>query len=261
MENERTVAPEPQPGSKIIPATAKPLSPIKKVLIGALAIGWAGIVGTAVSFNIAHERAKLAKAKSQQPAPDTSPTPAKQVPQEVPQNAAASAYSERVETYWLPEVAALPDTAPANDDAIGKILTQIDGLVINIEDGDKLNLDPGQKASRQKLIRALSLKQAKLFPELRKRYAQALDAGLFRDDIRVAARGTTLTLTGGVFARNANVQDMQTALEPILARLRFRKVDYRWSPYLSDGLFYDLKPPADSVVARWDGSQFGKPIN
>lgn len=260
MENERTVAPEPQPDSKTIPAKAKPLSPIKKVLIGALAIGWAGIVGTAVSFNIAHERAKLAEAKPQQPSPATSPTAAKQVPQEAPQSA-ASAYAERVETYWLPEVAALPDTAPANDDAIGKILTQIDGLVLNIADGDKLNLDPGQKASRQKLIRALSLKQAKLLPELRKRYAQALDAGLFRDDIRVAARGTTLTLTGGVFARNANVQDMQTALEPVLARLRFRRIDYRWSPYLSDGLFYDLKPPADSVVARWDGSQFGKPMN
>ena len=185
---------------------------------------------------------------------------AKQAPREAPQSA-ASVYAERVETYWLQEVAALPDTAPATDDAFGKLLTQIDGLVLNIEDGEKLNLDPAQKAMREKLIRVFSLKQAKLLPELRKRYAQALDAGLFRHDIRVSARGTTLTLTGGDFVRNANVQDVQTGLEPVLARLRFRKVGYRWSQYLSDGLYYDLKPPADSVVVRWDGSQFGKPMN
>jgi hypothetical protein len=204
----------------------------------------------------AAERARKSVAEPDTPAKAS----AKQAPKEVPQSA-ASIYAERVETYWLPEVAALPDIAPANDDAIGKLLTQIDGLVLNIEDGEKLNLDPAQKAARQKLIRALSLKQVKLLPQLRKRYAQALDAGLFRDDIRVSARGTTLTLTGGVFARNANVQDMQTGLEPVLARLRFRKIDYRWSQYLADGLYYDLKSPADSVVARWDGSQFGKPMN
>lgn len=199
----------------------------------------------------AAERARKSVAEPETPATAA----AKKAPREAPQSA-ASVYAERIETYWLPEVEALPDTVPANDDAVGKLLSQIDGLVLNIEDGEKLNLDAAQKSSRSKLVAALSRKQVKLLPKLRKRYALALDAGLFRDDIRVSAIGSTLRFVGPPFVRNANVDDMQTSMLPMVNRLRFRRVEYRWSPYFADGVHYDLIPPRDAVVARWDGTQF-----
>lgn len=168
----------------------------------------------------------------------------------------ASAYAERIETYWLPEVRALPDTPPADDEAFGKLLTQIDGLVVNVEDGTDLGLSPQQKRQRSQLMQELGKKQVGLLPAMRQRYAEALDAKLFRQDVRVTVSGSTLKLVGRMFVRNANVEDTQTVLAPVVNRLRFRRVEYRWNPQIGDSLYYDLTPPADRVVARWDGSGF-----
>ncbi|WP_439491183.1 hypothetical protein [Blastomonas fulva] len=176
------------------------------------------------------------------------PTPVMQDP--------ASAYAERIETYWLPEVRALPDAPPADDEAFGKLLTQIDGLVVNIEDGSDVELNPQQKRLRSQLMRELGSKQAGLLPAMRRRYAEALDAKLFRQDVRVTVSGSTLKLVGRMFVRNANVEDTQTVLAPVVNRLRFRRVEYRWNSQIGDSLYYDLTPPSDRVVAKWDGSEF-----
>ncbi|MDM7956006.1 hypothetical protein [Blastomonas sp.] len=168
----------------------------------------------------------------------------------------ASAYAERIETYWLPEVGALPDAPPADDEAFGKLLTQIDGLVVNVEDGADLELSPKQKLLRSQLMQELGSKQASLLPAMRRRYSEALDEKLFRRDVRVTVSGTTLKLVGGMFVRNANVEDTQTVLAPVVNRLRFRRVEYRWNPQIGDSLYYDLQPPSDRAVARWDGTGF-----
>lgn len=169
---------------------------------------------------------------------------------------AASMYAERVETYWLPQARALPDAPPAESATFGTLLTQIDGLFIDAAEGSALSLTAAQQANRSKLMAVLSEKQAKLLPAMRRDYAKALDAKLFRDDMRVAAQGTTLTLTGGMFVRNANVEDMQTELSSMVNQLRFRRVVYRWSQYNTDGLRYDLDPPADRKLGRWNGTAF-----
>lgn len=167
----------------------------------------------------------------------------------------ASDFAERIETYWLPEARSLPDTSPPDSD-FEALLSKIDGLVSDLESGDGLELTPTQASQRSKLMGMLSAKQVKLFPKLRRTYAKALDAKLFRHDVRVTANGSTLRLTGGMFARNANVEDMQVGLGPSVSRLRFKRVEYRWSAYLDDGSHYDLGPPGDAVVARWYGSYF-----
>lgn len=196
-----------------------------------------------------------AQAKRRQPA-STPVAPTSQL-SETPQDP-ASTYAERVETYWLPAARALPDAPPKDHPAFDKLLTQIDELAIDAADGSGLPLSPPQRALRSKFMTALSDKQAKLLPAMRRGYAKELDAKLFRHDVRVSARGTTLTLVGAVFARNANVEDMQTELGPVVNRLRFRRIEYRWSPYLNSSLHYDLDPPGDRKVARWDGAAFSK---
>lgn len=168
----------------------------------------------------------------------------------------ASAYAERIETYWLPEVQALPDAPPADDEAFGKLLTQIDGLVVNVEDGANLELNTPQQKLRSQLIKELGRKQASLLPAMRRRYADALDTKLFRRDVRVSVSGSTLKLVGRMFVRNANVEDTQTLLAPVVNRLRFRRVEYRWNPQIGESLYYDLAPPADRAIARWEGSRF-----
>lgn len=191
-------------------------------------------------------------------------SPAAQVPA-VPEQAAAkpksvqdaaSTYAGRIEAYWLPEVRALPDEPPSDGSDFGKLLTQIDGLVVNLGDGSKLLLSDRQLANWDRLAASVSAKQKVLLPAMRRRYGEMLDAKLFRRDIRVSVVGATLQVVGAPFVRNANVEDMQTELGPVLNRLRFRRVEYRWSAYLNDGVHYDLKPPADGVIATWNGAEF-----
>ena len=198
---------------------------------------------------------------SNQPAPTPTPTPTPTVvarsARETPQDPISS-YVERVRTYWLPQAEALPDVPPETDPTFGRLLTVIDELGGYIEDGSLLPLTAKQRESRSRLIAVLRKKQTKLLPGMRRRYAKDLDAKLFRDDVRVSLQGTTLTLTGSAFVRNANVEDMQAELRPVATRLRFRRVAYRWSQILGGSLFYDLNVPSDSTVGRWTGEYFVK---
>ena len=124
-------------------------------------------------------------------------------------------------------------------------------------DGGDLILDDKQAASRKKLMELLSAKQVKIFPELRKRYAEALDATLFRRDVRASSHGSTLSLVGDIFVFNAgHVEDMQSALTPAILRLRFRRTEYRWNSRLGDSLIYSLSPPADAELAVFKGGNF-----
>lgn len=183
----------------------------------------------------------------------------KAAPVTAPVQDPASAYVERVETYWLPEVLQMAESPPADAAAIGRLLTQIDGMAVNIADGERLTLNPSQRAAWGRLLDALAAKQKRLLPALRRRYADELRAKLFRRDVEVAASGpknSTLRFTGPVFARNANIEDLQTANASVITRMRFRRTDYHWSTYVDGGYHYDLDVPADGVVATWDGSTF-----
>lgn len=171
-----------------------------------------------------------------------------------PKHDAAADYAERAQTYWLSQVSAMPD-APPSQEAIGQMLSELDGLIINLRNGDSLQLTADQRGVQVRLKQAVSRKQVKLLPNLRRAYAAALDAKLFRRDIRVQAQGSTLQLTGPIFVRNANVEDIEAELQPVVDRLRFRHVEYRWSAH-DASLRYDLAPPPDSELGSWNGRVF-----
>lgn len=175
-----------------------------------------------------------------------------------PMQTPAENFAERLREYWIPEAEALPTTPPEGE-AYGKLLSQIDGLAQKLEDGNGLALDSAQAKDRARFISVLAAKQNVLLPAMRKRYAEALAQKLFRDDIIVSSSGPgagTLRFTGGAFARNANVEDMQQSMQSVLQRLRFHRVEYRWSRYLHDGYDYNLKPPADAAIGYWQGESF-----
>ncbi|MEG3181821.1 hypothetical protein [Sphingomonas sp. LT1P40] len=162
-------------------------------------------------------------------------------------------YAERIDSYWLPQVRALPSTAPESDEAFGKLRTSLAGIAADVEDNAGLKLSGEQALKRKELIDALAAKQRSLFPAMRRRYAKALDAKLFRRDIRVVTTGTgdsTLLVTGRLFSFNANIEDTQNVIREAATSLRFKKVSYRWSAHIDKRTTYDLNVPSDPAIGR-----------
>lgn len=163
----------------------------------------------------------------------------------------ADVYVEKAQTLWVPEVNALRLSAIADLPEYSRLLTTLQGLRVNLAEGEKLELTPGQQAVHKRFSAALVSKQKLLLPLLRRRYAELLDALLFRSDVRVSVSGTgarTLQLTGPMFVRNANIEDMYNGLASDMARARFRRVEFRWSARIDEVTYYDLDPPADDNV-------------
>ncbi|HMN19209.1 MAG TPA: hypothetical protein PKA31_01265 [Candidatus Moranbacteria bacterium] len=68
-------------------------------------------------------------------------------------------------------------------------------------------------------------------------------------DVTTSGTGNrTLTLTGGVFASNKNVGDLQSSLEDMLKKLRFDRVNYKWYEYDDKYNYFDLKSPKDADI-------------
>lgn len=167
----------------------------------------------------------------------------------------AADYTERVQTYWIPQASRLPASAPSGGEGYGKLLSDLETLRSYFADGEALPLNAKQKIVHLRFKRVLAAKQIELYPSFRQRYAAALRSGLFRDDVEVAALGTsatTLRFTGGTFASNANVEDMQQSMASAVAKMRFHRVEYRWSRYLADGYHYDLHAKPDGDLTSGD---------
>ena len=79
---------------------------------------------------------------------------------------------------------------------------------------------------------------------------------LFREDIDVSSNGTTLRLESFKFARNANIEDMEEGMRTAALKLRFRRLEYRWSRDLGPTTWYALHPPRDDEVGSWDSDTF-----
>lgn len=95
----------------------------------------------------------------------------------------------------------------------------------------------------------LSRHKAKRFPIIRREFAAELKKKFWRENIDVEIKGknfSTLTLTGGVFASNANKQDFQTEVSQVLHKMRFKRVEYKWYEYDDEYTYYTLKSPADT---------------
>lgn len=165
----------------------------------------------------------------------------------------AAEYAERIDTYWLPQVRELPSVAPDGDEAFDTLRTQLAAIIANINEGLNLDLSGKSAAKYHELKAALADRQRVLFPSMRKRYAAALDARLFRRDIRaeaVGTRSTTLLLTGGLFSFNTNIEDTQNTLSAAAASLRFKKVSYQWSAAINERMTYTLNVPADAEITN-----------
>jgi hypothetical protein len=91
--------------------------------------------------------------------------------------------------------------------------------------------------------------QIKQFPIFRKKYAEISKEEFWRNNIDVSCFGkgnSTIQYTGGLFANNANKQDIQDRLSGMLNKLRFKRVNYKWYKYDDEYTYYTLESLKDS---------------
>jgi hypothetical protein len=167
----------------------------------------------------------------------------------------ASDFTDRIKTYWLPQVAALSTQVPTDEQGWQTTITNIEALASSAADAENLTLTPAQKGVTQAFLQRLGAKQSRLYPAYRRFLAEQLRAKLFPENVDLSVSGSdagTIRLTSPMFANNANIAQVQESARGSLSRARFRKVEYRWSRYIDDGYNYKLNPPADSKVAVWN---------
>ena len=129
--------------------------------------------------------------------------------------------------------------------------------VANFSFWAKIGLD--NKNSNNKTIKKLSKRllsnlktlQIKQFPQIRKKWAKALDAKLWESDIDAVALGSRKTIimfTGGTFSINRNIKDWQSSFRGHATDLRFNQIRYKWSDYSDEYQYYDISSPKDSEL-------------
>jgi hypothetical protein len=174
----------------------------------------------------------------------------------------ASDYASSVETYYLKDVAALSTKVPSDAAELWTTQDQMQQIVQKIADGDSLKADPKSAAAQRKLIRALSSRQASVYPALRVGLQKLMHKSMWADDIEVRIDGgthRTITFIGATFAAHQNILTAENGMSANLAKLRFSRVKYQW--YDGAGYtYYDLKSPPDNAVGNIENGAF-KPVN
>ncbi|GBU26349.1 hypothetical protein R83H12_03045 [Fibrobacteria bacterium R8-3-H12] len=103
----------------------------------------------------------------------------------------------------------------------------------------------------------LKKEQQKIFPLLRKEYADVWSKALWRNNIEVRAVGTgssRLEFIGAVFANNANIEDLHNAYFGtkdklfVVKGLRFKRIAYLWNKNDKEYTYYSYDTPADEII-------------
>lgn len=93
------------------------------------------------------------------------------------------------------------------------------------------------------IVKTSKLTLNKILPSYRKSFAKNLANTLWEQDIYVTSSGaqnTILNFTGGIFAANQNIADMQSIIETDARHFGFKQVQYRWYKGASEFTYYNL---------------------
>lgn len=144
-------------------------------------------------------------------------------------------------------------TTRKNYNEISDIKTQIsyfDEIIRNAKEAKTFS-DPELEKKADLLLKRMPEIQKNNFPILRQNYASIMSKKLWRENIEVKATGsgyTTITVIGGVFASNANVEDFNNEVWKTYNDLRFKKAAYKWIPNASNYTQYSVKSKNDSDI-------------
>lgn len=171
------------------------------------------------------------------------------------QTAAVAAYKDRL-TRELPTLPNFDASAYTKDvDGINLGVILIGAWSLAYEDGQRLPLDDETKKLRQDFRKALVKVQTNVFPKLRDAYGPAMSRKLWEADgsARTIGKGyRTIELVSVAFARNVNIKDFQTNWQENFRLLRFTRARYKWIKEASEFQYYDMEPPKDSDIVKWN---------
>ncbi|MDO8336192.1 MAG: hypothetical protein Q7T74_05445, partial [Candidatus Saccharibacteria bacterium] len=108
--------------------------------------------------------------------------------------------------------------------------------------------DPERSKQAKVWKTSLQSLQQKHYPKLRKMWADEMRSKLWKNDIEVNLRGTTLEFVGGTFAANANIDDMQKEISSLLTQFRFKRVNYKWYSGADEYQYYKIDSPNDTEL-------------
>ena len=180
-------------------------------------------------------------------------------PASIPLDVQGADFPDKVNTSFIPQVANLSLSEPDTLDDLWKRENEIEVLATFL-DGDRLtNPDgtehpdrPEMAAARKKFHAALSAKQAKVYPVLRRAYIKLIANKVWADNVIVRGKDRHIIYTSAMFASNGNIQTAYDGLAFDLRKLRFKRVSFPWYQG-GNGYYYDLDVPSDSTVVIWPG--------
>jgi hypothetical protein len=98
-----------------------------------------------------------------------------------------------------------------------------------------------------KLSQKLKSTQIKLFPKLRKIFAQESKERLWQEDIEVEYSGRVISFIGYIYASNKNIKESYEAIADLLYKLRFTQVNFKWTQG-SEYTYYSTGCKSDSEI-------------
>ncbi|NER17016.1 hypothetical protein [Spongiivirga citrea] len=107
------------------------------------------------------------------------------------------------------------------------------------------------KKLRQDISINLKKLQIREFPKIRVEYVKILKKKLWETNIEVVSFGkrkSTIQFTGGLFANNKNIKDMQSTIFETLDDFRFKRANYKWYKYDNEYTYYSINSERDSKI-------------
>lgn len=121
-----------------------------------------------------------------------------------------------------------------------------------IQEGEVSNDENKKLASAiRKKVTAIQVAE---FPKLRKGYVDIVANKLWEENITVTVQGNgnnIINLTGGLFANNKNIKQMQETIKEVVKMFRFKQIRYRWFKGADEYTYYDLEVPKDNELVEF----------
>lgn len=161
--------------------------------------------------------------------------------------------TDQIATYLRPKLKQISEEQPSSEVELWRAMDEFDQIALALHDAGRKELDAKSVEARSAFIGEVSAKQRRLFPKLRAAYVASRKHALWLEDINIQQRGSTLRLTGAMFAANRNIAGVHDAQLAMLTKFRFQRAEYSWSSADDAPTFYRLNGPTDGVVCIWSG--------
>jgi ribosome-binding protein aMBF1 (putative translation factor) len=122
-----------------------------------------------------------------------------------------------------------------------------------IKEGENSDDEETKKLAKKLKEKVQSLQKSG-FPKLRQRYTEIVKGLMWENDIDVYSSdgGKVLNLTGGIFASNKNIKQVQETINENMQFFRFKQVRYRWYKGSDEFTYYDVNPPKDTEPVTFE---------